>query len=146
MPTIGLRTEAHRLVADLESSLIEQLLFVPERQREANENPDCQPDHLRAHAEVAQGAVPGHASRAVGLSVLLKLRNLNSASAALSGSWAGFCLQPKTELASKCLDAKVGAGQHRQAQIASQPGLKMRQRGLRQHNYFAVLRQCLGGD
>jgi len=46
--------EPHRLVAQINAALEQQVRHVPQRQREADVHQDHQPDHLRRRIEVAK--------------------------------------------------------------------------------------------
>ena len=46
---------AHRLVADVDTALEEQVFHVPEAEREAHVHHHRQPDHLARRVEVADG-------------------------------------------------------------------------------------------
>ena len=57
----ALPPEAHRPVAHLDAALMEQVLHVPQGEREANVEHDRQADDLGAGLEVAEWAALGHA-------------------------------------------------------------------------------------
>ncbi|CUH36847.1 hypothetical protein JSE7799_01243 [Jannaschia seosinensis] len=55
--------EAHRLVADVDAALVQQILDVPQRQRETDVHHHRQSDDLGAGLEVLEGAALGHATK-----------------------------------------------------------------------------------
>ena len=55
--------EPHRFVADIDAAFVEQVLDVPQRQREADVHHHGQSDDLGAGLEVPEGAAFGHGAR-----------------------------------------------------------------------------------
>ena len=51
----------HRLVADVDTTLVEQILDIPERQWEPHIEHHCEADDLGARFEVLEGGAIGHA-------------------------------------------------------------------------------------
>jgi hypothetical protein len=62
----------HRLVADVDTTLVEQILDIPERQREPHIEHHCKADDLRASFEVLERGAFGHARTLAGALPCLK--------------------------------------------------------------------------